>query len=145
MSVRLMSLRMLVSQVRTAVAHAVPVVEHPAVVAAEEPAAEDGVGLAVEDRLDDAGDLGRVVLEIGVLDDGDVAGHVPDRRLDRGALAHVALVEDGPDRGSCAASSRRISAEPSRRAVVDAHQLHRDRRRAREHAPTIVRRVRRSL
>ena len=79
------------------IAQSVPEVENAAVVAAQEAAAENSIGLTVENRLNDAGNLGRVVLEIGVLDDGNIAGHVADGRMDRGALAHVAFVEDRPD------------------------------------------------
>ena len=66
---------------------------------------------------------------------GDVAGHVADGRLDRGPLAQVPLVEDGPDarvlRGQFAEDLRRAVGG----AVVDDDQLDWDRARAAEHAP----------
>ena len=76
-----------------AVADGVPEEQH-APRAAREARAVDHVGVALEDGRDQARVLARVVLEIGVLDDGDVAGHVRDRRPHRGALALVALVPD---------------------------------------------------
>ena len=56
-----------------------------------EPRAEDDVGDAALDRLDQRGHVGRVVLHVGVLDDGDLAVDVRDRGADRGALAAVRL------------------------------------------------------
>ena len=49
----------------------------------------DDVGDAVDDRLDEARDVLRVVLEVGVLDDDDVAGREREARAQRRALAHV--------------------------------------------------------
>ena len=40
----------------------------------------DHVGPALEDRLDQPRVLGRVVLQVGVLDDDDVAGRVLEAR-----------------------------------------------------------------
>jgi hypothetical protein len=49
--------------------------------AADEAAAEDRVGAAVEDGLEQRGQIGRVVFEIGVLDDDDVARGRLDARV----------------------------------------------------------------
>ena len=54
-----------------------------------QPRAEDDVGDAADDRLDQLGHLGRVVLHVGVLDHGDLAVDVRDRGPDRDALAAV--------------------------------------------------------
>jgi hypothetical protein len=51
----------------------VPEEEH-AVRSAEEARAEDRVGLAVDDRLEQRRPVRRIVLEVRVLDDDDVAG-----------------------------------------------------------------------
>ena len=58
------------------------------------------------------GHVGRVVLDVGVLDDGDVAVDVRDRRADRRALAPVLLADDD-DVSRLAATPRRSRAVPS--------------------------------
>ena len=81
---------------------------------ADEPRAEDDVGLALDDRLDELGILRGVVLEVGVLDDDDLAGGMAEPGAERGPFALVLLVED--DRQVAVArrrSSRRISRVPS--------------------------------
>ena len=55
----------------------------------EEARAVDDVGTALEDRLQQQGVLARVVLEVGVLDDDDVARGFADAARDGGALALV--------------------------------------------------------
>jgi hypothetical protein len=59
--------------------------------AAREARAVDDVGRAALDRLDEPGYLGRVVLQVGVLDDRDLAVEVRDRGTDRGTFPAVLL------------------------------------------------------
>ena len=66
-----------------------PEIEDP-VLLADEPRAEDDVGLILDDRLDELGILRRVVFEVGVLDDDDLAGGVAEPGAERGALSLVA-------------------------------------------------------
>ncbi len=80
-----------------AVAEAVVEQQHPPVVAGEEPGAEDGVGLLVEEGLHQARQVARVVLEVRVVGHAHVAGGVGERRPERRALALVALVLDVAD------------------------------------------------
>ena len=81
---------------------------------ADEPRAEDDVGLVLDDRLDELGILLRVVLEVGILDDDDVAGGVSEAGAQGGPLALVAVVEDDLQVAVAAcSSSRRISRVPS--------------------------------
>ena len=61
------------SEVRKPFPTRVPEVQH-AMVAAQKPRAEHRVRLSIENRLDQARQLGRVVLQIRVLNDDDVAG-----------------------------------------------------------------------
>jgi hypothetical protein len=62
--------------------------------AAVEAVAEHDVGLVLEDGLEQQGVVARIVLEVGVLDEDDVAGHVSQPGADGGALALVTLVDD---------------------------------------------------
>ena len=63
-----------------------------------EPArAEDDVSLAVEDRLEQPGDVRRVVLEVGIHDCRVGAARVLEGRLHGGALSAVALMGDQLD------------------------------------------------
>ncbi len=59
---------------------------------AEEAGAEHGVGLVLQDRLEQPRQLGRVVLQVGVLDDDHVARGRRDPAPDAGALAPVLRV-----------------------------------------------------
>ena len=61
---------------------------------AEEARAVNDVGVAGEDRRDEVRILGGIVLEIGVLDERDVALEVRDGGADRRALALVLRLED---------------------------------------------------
>lgn len=63
---------------------------------AREPRAEDDVGDAVSDGLDEGGHFRRVVFEIGVLDHGDLAVDVGYGRPDRRALPAVRLTQEEP-------------------------------------------------
>ena len=62
--------------------------------APREARAEDDVGVAVDDRLDELPVLVRVVLEVGVLDDDDVARGAREARPDGVAFAARAILED---------------------------------------------------
>ena len=58
-------------------------------VVADEARAEDDVGAAVEDGLDEPRILGGVVFPVGILNDDDVAGAVLEAGAQGGALARV--------------------------------------------------------
>ncbi len=62
-----------------------------------ESGAVDGVGFPVKDRRDDLAVFLRVILEVGVLDDPDVAAHMLDRRPDGLPLAHIDRLRDDLD------------------------------------------------
>jgi hypothetical protein len=90
--------------------------------ATDEARAEDHVGLALKDRLQEHRVLPRVVLEVGVLDEDDVAGGRGEPRAQRGALALVPFVEDDRRiRGFC--DRRQQIAGAVRGAVVDDDDL----------------------
>jgi hypothetical protein len=61
---------------------------------AHEPRAEDDVGAVLQDRLDDPTVFHRVVFEVGVLDDHDVARRLPEAGPQGGSLAHVPRLQD---------------------------------------------------
>src|SRR5688572_11590288 len=65
-----------------------PKVEH-AMRAAEEPRPEDGVGAAVDDRLEEHRPVPWVVLEVGVLYDDDIPGARREGGADRRALPAI--------------------------------------------------------
>jgi hypothetical protein len=54
-----------------------------------ESAAEDHIRPAINDRREHFGILLRIVFQIGVLPDGEIAGHFVNRPPDRRTLAHV--------------------------------------------------------
>ena len=112
MSVRLRFVSMLLNSREHAVADRVPVVEH-AVRSAEEARAEDGVGLAVEDRLEQRRPVRGIVLEIGVLDDHDVAGARGERRADGRALPAFSGWQISRSMRPCGEQLSRISRVPS--------------------------------
>ena len=56
---------------------------------ADEPRPVDDVGPAVDQRLQDGGVLGGVVLEVGVLDDDELGASLGESSAQRGALALV--------------------------------------------------------
>jgi len=82
------------------VAHAVPVVQHPSRVAPEA-TAEYGIGAPIQQRLDDAGQLTRIVLEVRVLYDGDVAGGAREGASHGRALPAIPLVNYQVVDGAC--------------------------------------------
>ena len=87
-----------------------------AALGAEEARAEDDVGLALEDRAQQQRVLARVVLEVGVLDDHDVAGGLAEAAGHRRALALVGGLEEDADAAlavELARMSRVPSVEPS--------------------------------
>ena len=65
--------------------------------AAAQAGAEDGVGLAGQQRVDQRRDVRRRVLEVGVLDQQDVAAGLVDPAPDRRALAAVARLREHLD------------------------------------------------
>jgi hypothetical protein len=82
-----------------AVAEGVPEVEDAVAFAAGEAGAEDDVGDAGGDGFDEAGVLGGVVLEVGVLDDDELALGGGDAGAEGGALALVDGVSEEGDAG----------------------------------------------
>ena len=94
MSVRLRLVKHVRAQGEELVADHVPEIDHAVGVAAHEARAEDDVGLAVEDRLEQPRVFLRVVFEVGVLHDHDVAGGGGEAGAQRGALAPVDFVVD---------------------------------------------------
>ena len=128
------------------VGDAVPVEQDLPLARGGEARSEHRVGLALEDRRDQRGIVGRVVLQVGVLDQADVAAHVLDRGPDRASLPHVArLAEDADALESVAASASRISGDPSRLpSSTQISSIGSDTGLARTRA-TIVRSVRASL
>ena len=79
--------------------------------------AEDDVSLARDERLEDVGEVGGAVLEVGVEDRGELLCRVLQRRANGRALAEVPLVVDDLHvrraTRSSSSSSRVPSVEPS--------------------------------
>jgi hypothetical protein len=86
-----------------------------------EPGAEDDVRDAALDRLDQRGHVRGVVLEIRVLDHGDVAVDVRDRRPDGGALAAVALAQHDPPVAAVVPALQDVGRLVGRAVVHDDH------------------------
>ena len=97
MSVRFRSVNQLLSDGEQPVAQGVAVVEDPPALAGQEARAVDHVGAVLQERAHQAGVVARVVLQVGVLEDDQVAGGRGDAGADRGALALVLLVLDVAD------------------------------------------------
>ena len=87
----------------------------------------DHVGPALEDRLDQPRVLGRVVLQVGVLHDDDVAGAVLEALAQRRALAQVLRLVEDADVVVLLLESARGCRGAVGRAVVDEDDLLRDR------------------
>ena len=68
--------------------------EEEAAVPADEAAAEDRVGLALDDQVEQVRVLLGAVLEVGVLDDDDVARRLGDPPPHGRALALVPLLQE---------------------------------------------------
>ena len=105
------------------VAQCVPEVQDAPVTARQEPGAEDRIGYALEHRTQQRGVVGRVVLQVGVLDEGQIARHRLDGRSDRARLALVLLVEDVLDAGLVVGQLGDELPAAVGRAVVHDHQL----------------------
>src|SRR4051812_2706513 len=102
------------------VAGVVPEVDDAVRTAAEEAAAEDDVGMTVDDRLEQPRVVGGVVLEVGVLDEDDVAGRRREPGTQRGALPAVLRLEHDDVARPHAVDEL---AAPVGAAVVDEHDL----------------------
>ena len=113
---------------------AVPVEQDLPLRRRREARAEHRVGLALENRRDERGIVGRVVLQVRVLDQADVAAHVLNGGDDRRPLAHVPGLADDADprvgRGQFIEDVRRSVTA----AIVHAHQLHGQADRTGQHA-----------
>jgi hypothetical protein len=106
--------------------------EQHAARATDEARAEHHIGMAVEDGLDELGVVGRVVLQVRVLDEGDVAGHARDAGAHGRTFTAVLRLQDHLE-----AVLRRVRrgapdlvedlARAVGRAVVDHHDLLADR------------------
>src|SRR5262249_52845433 len=77
----------------------VPEVKH-AVDAAMKAVAKDHVGPPRKNGLEQRGKVGRIVFQVRVLHQDDLAGHMLKARADGGALALVALVHQHTQRGA---------------------------------------------
>src|SRR5262249_3849212 len=73
---------------QNAIAEAVPEVQH-SMFSTKKPGPENDIRFAVLDRRDERGVVTRVVLEISVLDDDDVAGCMLEAQAERRTLAPV--------------------------------------------------------
>ena len=82
----------------------------------------DHVGPALADELDELRVLLGRVLEVGVLDDDDLAGHLGEPAPQRRALALVPLLEDQPE-AVLLLETRQDVARAVGRTVVDHDQL----------------------
>ena len=92
MSVRSRSVKKLLIQVSKPVDPRVAIVQHPPAVGGEKSRAVDHVGAVLEKRPEETRVVARVVLEVGVLEERQVARRGGDAGADGGALAHVARV-----------------------------------------------------
>src|SRR5262249_786621 len=101
------------------VAHHVP--EREGAVAAEGAVAVNNLGPTVQHRIEQPGNVLRIVFEVGVEYDHEVPGGVRHSGPDRRALALISLVGDHPDAWIIdrAEDLRRAVAAP----VVHHHQL----------------------
>jgi hypothetical protein len=105
-----------------AVGHVVPEVEHAVGAATVEAVSEHHVGLALEDGLEEHGIVARIVLEVGILDQDDVAARGGDASPHRCTLAAVRRVpEHAQVAGACAGQ---LLQDPTR--VVAGGVVHRD-------------------
>jgi hypothetical protein len=105
-----------------AVAHRVPEVQDSPRAAAEEARAVDDVGVTLLDRRQQLEVLHRVVLEVGVLHDHDVARGVPEPDGHRRAFALVLRLEEHADALDAVHLAQDL-ARPVLRPVVDDQDL----------------------
>ena len=116
---------MLESSVRNWLPSEVPEEEHP-VRPRREAAAVDHVGVPREDRLQQGGVVGRVVLEVGVLDDQHVAGRQGEPGAQRRALAAVDLVPAPGEGRAAPCHGRRLPGPQDLRRGVPRVVVHGD-------------------
>jgi hypothetical protein len=102
-------------------------------VPAEEPRAVDDVGASLTDELDQHRKFFRGVLEIGVLNDDEIAPHRLEAAAQRGALAHVARLKEQRESPFALQALKRLK-RAIRGAIVDDHELNaqRDRQHPRD-------------
>ena len=81
-------------QGQNVVGHGVPEVEHPAFAGDHEARAIDGVSFPLQQRRQQASVFARIVFQIGILNDGELAGGVLDGGTDGGALTLIAGLPD---------------------------------------------------
>ena len=91
------------------------------VVAVRLPAGDEVVPLV--ELGEETGDLGRVVLEVAVDRDHDLALDLPEAGVERGGLADVAPQPDDPDVGRARVEAHERGVRAVARAVVDEHDL----------------------
>src|ERR1700737_2383708 len=92
--------------------------------AAEKPRAEHGIGATGDEALEESRPIRRVVLEIRVLHNDDVAVARRDGRAHRRAFPKVALLKDGLMNFSVREKPLEDVARPVAGAVIDADYLH---------------------
>ena len=75
------------------VSHHMPEVNHPMRPAAQEPGTEHNIGMILENRCKKYGVLTRVILQVRILNDDQVAGRCLETRTQSCSLAKVALLQ----------------------------------------------------
>ena len=110
-----------------------PVQGHHVLALAGEPAAVDDTGLAAQDRFEEARPVVGVVLEVGVLNQDEIAVRLGQPGADRGALALVHLVVQDPHRRVLERIQHLVRAVAA--PVVDHNDLEHQRQVDRPHAP----------
>jgi hypothetical protein len=103
--------------------HGVPEGQHADLFAGHVARAEDGIGAAIEQRAQQARIFARIVLEVGILHDGEVAHGLADGRAHGRALASIALVPVEPDLSGLARQPLQNRVRAVSRTIVDDHQL----------------------
>ena len=114
-----------------------PEVEHSALARDHEARAIDGIGFALQQRRQEAPVFARIVFQVGVLNDGELAGGMLDGCTDGGALAPIAGLPDEPQHAGVGRGD--LFHDPGRAvcgAVVHDHDLppHSLRQGRREHS-----------
>ena len=99
--------------------------EHEHAVPAEEARAVDDVRPSLADERDELGKLLRRVLQVGVLDDHEIAGHFLESAPERGPFAAVGGLQDHLDRQLAREPGQNVP-RPVLRAVVDDDELDAD-------------------
>jgi hypothetical protein len=103
--------------------HGVPEGEDARLFAGKVARAEDGVGVAIQQRAEEAGILGGIVFQIGVLDQGEIAGGHLDGGADGGAFAAIVRVLREEDLRECGGEALENEIGPVGGTIVDNHQL----------------------